>query len=88
MLLPRKSHPARRQSCSVYFKAVLSRTNSVQTGSTASSHVGATVHGSAEEGYYPHELILGYEVCQRKGTLIGVSELTLEKSYQFGLLRI
>ena len=40
------------------------------------------VHGSAEE------LILGYEVCQMKGTLIGVSELTLEKSYQFGLLRI
>ena len=30
-------------------------------------------HGSAEEGYYPHELLLGYEVCQMKGTLIGVS---------------
>ena len=37
---------------------------------------------------YPRELILGYEVCQMKGTLIGVSELTLEKSYQFDLLRI
>ena len=46
------------------------------------------VHGSAKEGYYPHELILGYEVCQMKGTLIGVSELTLKKPYQFGLLRI
>ena len=30
-------------------------------------------HGSVMEGYYPHELILGYEVCQMKGTLIGVS---------------
>ena len=42
-------------------------------------------HGSVMEGYYPHELILGYEVCRMKGTLIGpgVSELTLEKSYQF-----
>ena len=27
------------------------------------------IHGSAIEGYYPHELILGYEVCQMKGTL-------------------
>ena len=47
-------------------------------------------HGSAMEGYYPHELIVRYEVCQIKGTytLIGVSELTLEKSYQSGLLRI
>ena len=45
-------------------------------------------HGSAVEGYYPHELILGYDICQMKGTHIGVSELTLEKSYQFGLLRI
>ena len=45
-------------------------------------------HGSAKEGYYPNEIILGYEVYQMKGTLIGVSELTLEKSYQFGLLRI
>ena len=44
-------------------------------------------HGSAMEGYYPHELILRYEVCQMKGTLIGFSELTLEKSYEFGLLR-
>ena len=35
-----------------------------------------------------HELLLGYEVCQMEGKLIGVSELTLEKSYQFGLLRI
>ena len=26
-------------------------------------------HGSAEEGYYPNELILGYEVCQRKEQL-------------------
>ena len=35
------------------------------------------VHGSAKKGYYPHELILGYEVCQMKGTLVGgVSELT------------
>ena len=47
-----------------------------------------TRHGSVEEGYYPHELILGYGVCQMKSTLIGVSELTLEKSYQIGLLRI
>ena len=39
-----------------------------------------TPHGSAMKGYYPHELILGYEVCQMKGTHIGVSELTLEKS--------
>ena len=38
-------------------------------------------HNSAMEGYYPHELILVYEVCQMKGTLIGVSELTFEKSY-------
>ena len=45
-------------------------------------------NGSAEEGYYPHELLLGYEVCKMKGTHIGVSELTLEKSYPFGLLRI
>ena len=30
------------------------------------------IHGSAMEGYYPHELILGYEICQMKGTLIGV----------------
>ena len=45
-------------------------------------------HGSAMEGYYPHELKLGYEICQMKGTLIGVSELTLQKSYQLGLLRI
>ena len=45
-------------------------------------------HGSAEKGYYPYELILGYEICQMKGTHIGVSEITLEKSYQFGLLRI
>ena len=35
------------------------------------------VHGSAMKEYYPHELILGNEVCQMKGTLIGVSELTL-----------
>ena len=47
-----------------------------------------TPHGSAMKGYYPHELILGYEVCQMKGTHIGVSELTLKKSYQFVLLRI
>ena len=46
------------------------------------------IHGSAMEGYYPHELILGYEVWQMKGTLIGISELSLEKSYQFGILRI
>ena len=45
-------------------------------------------HGSGEVGYYPHELILGYEVCQMKGTHMGVSELKLDKSYQFGLLRI
>ena len=31
-----------------------------------------TLHGSAMEGYYPHELILGYEVCQMKGTLIDI----------------
>ena len=37
-------------------------------------------HGSAMEGYYPHESILGYEMCQIKGTLIEVSELTLEQS--------
>ena len=43
-------------------------------------------HNSAMEGYYPHELILVYEVCQMKGTLIGVSELTFEISYQVGLL--
>ena len=40
------------------------------------------------EVYYPHELILRYEICQMKGTFIGVSELILEKSYQFGFLRI
>ena len=45
-------------------------------------------HGSAMEGYYPHELVMGYEVCQMKGTLIRVLELTLEKWYQFSLLRI
>ena len=33
--------------------------------------VNQMVHGSAKEGYYPHELILGYEVCQMKGKLIG-----------------
>ena len=46
------------------------------------------LHGSALEGSYPHELASGFEVCQMKGTHTGVSELTLLKSYEIGLLRI
>ena len=45
-------------------------------------------HGPAIEAHYPHELILWFEACQMKGTHKGVSELTLEKSELFGLLRI
>ena len=41
-------------------------------------HTVHILHGSAMEGYYPHELILGYEICQMKGTIIEVSELTLK----------
>ena len=41
-------------------------------------------------GSDPHEFELtpGFEVCQMKGTHIVVSELTLFKSYEIGLLRI
>ena len=45
-------------------------------------------HGSALVGSDPHELAAGFKVCQMKGTDIGVSELTLFKSYEIGLLRI
>ena len=45
-------------------------------------------HGSALVGSDPHELATEFEVCQMKGTHIGVSELTLFKSYEIGLLRI
>ena len=46
-------------------------------------------HGRALEGSDPHELAGGFEVlCQMKGTHIGVSEMTLFKSYEIGLLRI
>ena len=45
-------------------------------------------HGSALEGSDPHELAAEFEVCRMKGTHIGVSELTLFKSYEIGLLRI
>ena len=47
-----------------------------------------SIHGSALEGSDPHELAAGFEECQMKGTHIGVSELTLFKSYEIGLLRI
>ena len=30
-------------------------------------------HGSAMEGHYPHEMILGYEVCHMKGTVENTS---------------
>ena len=46
------------------------------------------VHGSALLGSDPHELAPEFEVYQMKGTHIGVSELTLFKSYGIGLLRI
>ena len=45
-------------------------------------------HGSALVGSDPHELQPEFEACQMKGTHIGVSELTLFKSYEIGLLRI
>ena len=40
------------------------------------------------EGSDPRELTPGFEVSQIKGTHIGVSELTLSKSYEASLLRI
>ena len=50
-----------------------------KSGSEQFSHIQRIWgYGSAMEEYYPHELILGYEVWPMKGTLIGVSELSLE----------
>ena len=45
-------------------------------------------HGSALVGSDPHELAPGFEVCQMEGTHKGLSELTLFKSYEIGILRI
>ena len=40
-------------------------------------------HGSAEEGYYPHELLLEYEVCQIKGTLTNFIKAKIESNQEF-----
>ena len=45
------------------------------------------VHGSALLGSDPHELAPEFEVYQMKGTHKGISELTLFKSYEIGLLK-
>ena len=47
-----------------------------------------TSHGSALVGSDPHELTPEFEICQMKGTHIGISELTLFKSCEIGLLKI
>ena len=62
--------------------------HSILLGGNQISNIAILQHGSALVGSDPHELTHEFEIWQMKGTHVGVSELTLEKSYQFGLLSI